>query len=153
MIQPTLTADALNQLTATIIGAAIDIHRTFGPGLFENAYLACLVHDLRNAGLELELEKALPLEYRGVRLEVAYRVDIVVARAIIVEVKALEMLARSHSRQLRTYLRLSGCRVGLLLNFGAPTMLEGIKREVNNFPPADPPSDHFASSPPSLRLP
>ena len=133
MAEP-LNADALNRLTETIIGAAITIHRTFGPGLFESAYLACLVHDLRSAGLELELQKPLPLEYRGVRLDVAYRADLIVAGSVLVEIKALDVLSRTHSRQLRTYLRLSGCPVGLLLNFGAATMLEGIARAVNDFP-------------------
>ena len=128
------TADALNSLTSIIISAAIGIHRTFGPGLLEHAYLACLCHELKSAGLEIEVQKALPLIYRGVKIDCAYRADLIVERVVLVGVKAVDNLAPFHSKQLTTYLRLGECPVGLLLNFGAPTMKEGIKRIVNGFP-------------------
>jgi len=127
-------AEKLNHITSIIIGAAIDIHRAFGPGLFENAYLACLSHDLRSAGLRIELQRPIQLLYRGVTIECAYRADLVVENVVLVEVKALETLAGIHTQQLYTYLRLGRYPVGLLLNFGAPTMRAGIKRVVNRFP-------------------
>jgi GxxExxY protein len=129
-----MTAEALNGITSTILSAAIDIHRTFGPGLFERAYLACLIHDLVSGSLRVETQKPIPLVHRGVRIDCAYRADLVVEGNVLVEVKALEALAPIHSQQLRTYLRLGDYPVGLLLNFGAPTMKAGTKRVVNQFP-------------------
>jgi GxxExxY protein len=127
-------AEALNQLTAAIIAAAIRVHRQLGPGLLENAYLACLCYELQSAGLGHELQKPLPLLYKGVKIDCAYRADLVVDGQVIVEVKALDSLLPIHSRQLLTYVRLAACTVGLLLNFGAPTMKAGIKRIVHEFP-------------------
>jgi GxxExxY protein len=124
----------LNQITAAIISAAIRVHRQLGPGLLENVYLACLCYELHAAGLGHELQKPLPLRYKGVAIECAYRVDLLVEGQVLVEVKALDSLLAIHSRQLQTYVRLAGCHVGLLLNFGAPTMKAGIKRIVNDFP-------------------
>jgi len=129
-----LTAEALNRITATILSAAIDIHRTLGPGLLESAYLACLSHELTAGGLRVERQRPLALVYRGVRIDCAYRADLVVEGSVLVEVKALEVLAPIHSRQVHTYLRLGEYPVGLLLNFGASTMKAGIKRIVNGFP-------------------
>ena len=129
-----VSAAALNQLSSTVIASAIRIHRTFGPGLLENAYLACLCHELTLVRLRLEVQKALPLIYNGVRIDCAFRPDLIVDDVLIVEVKALDTIAPVHRRQLRTYTKLADCRLGLLLNFGAPTMKEGITRVVNNFP-------------------
>jgi GxxExxY protein len=129
-----ITADSLNGLTSTIIACAIKIHRQFGPGLLESAYGPCLCHDLLKAGLGIETQKALPLLYDGLKLECAYRADIVVDHLVLIEVKALETLLPIHRRQLSTYLRLGNYRVGLLLNFGAMTMKNGIQRVVNGFP-------------------
>lgn len=128
------TAQRLNEITSTIIGAAIEIHRTLGPGLLESAYLACLVWELDAAQLGLESQKAIPLVYRGMRIECAYRADLVVEGSVLVEVKAIDSLAPVHGRQVHTYLLLGDYRVGLLLNFGAMTMKEGIRRIVNKFP-------------------
>jgi GxxExxY protein len=128
------TADALNNLTSIIISAAIGIHRTFGSGLLEHAYLACLCHELKSAGLALEVQKPISLIYRGVKIDCAYRADLIIEGVVLVEVKAIDALAPFHERQLNTYLRLTECPVGLLLNFGAPTMKAGIKRVVNGFP-------------------
>jgi GxxExxY protein len=124
----------VNQITERIIGAAIRIHRALGPGLLENAYFACLCLDLTKASVRFEPQKALPLLYDGVRIDCAYRVDLIVEELVVVEAKALDVLAPVHLRQLRTYTRLADCPVGLLLNFGAPVMKEGIKRVINGFP-------------------
>jgi GxxExxY protein len=133
MDRPT-SAKALNQITSTVIDAAIRIHREVGPGLLESAYFKCLCLELALTGLRMETQKALPLVYRDVTVPCAYRADIVVEHAVVLEVKAVDRIAPIHSRQLYTYLRVADCRVGLVLNFSAPTMLEGIKRVVNNFP-------------------
>jgi GxxExxY protein len=129
-----LAGEKLNRITSTIITVAIEIHRAFGPGLFESAYLACLCHDLRCKGLYIEVQKHIPLIYGTVTLDCAYRADVVVEDSVLVEVKALETLAGIHTQQVYTYLRLGAYPIGLLLNFGAPTMKAGIKRVVNNFP-------------------
>jgi GxxExxY protein len=131
---PAPTADTLNQITSIILSAAIGIHRALGPGLLESAYLTCLVHELVAAQLRIERQKALPLVFRGVTIECAYRADLVVEESVLIEVKGLETLAPIHSQQLYTYLRLGNYPVGLLLNFGAPTMKAGIRRMVNAFP-------------------
>ena len=131
MLQP---AEALNDITSRIIAAAIEIHRALGPGMLEGAYVACLAHELRERAMPFELQKIVPLVYKGVRLDAAYRADLIVDQAVLVEVKALDTLAPVHARQLQTYLRLTDLRVGLLLNFGAPVMKAGIKRIVNRFP-------------------
>jgi len=133
MERPT-SAEALNPLTSTIIDAAIRIHKAVGPGLLESAYFECLCFELALAGLRIETQKALPLVYRDVTVRCAYRADIVVEQTVVLEIKAVDRIAAIHSRQLYTYLRVADCRVGLVLNFSAPTMLDGIKRVVNNFP-------------------
>ena len=125
------THEPLNALTSRIIASAITIHRALGPGLLESAYLACLTCELHHEGIRFELQKPIPLLYRGVALDCAYRADLLVDRRVIVEVKAIDALAPIHSRQLYTYLRLADVRLGLVLNFGAMTMREGIKRVVN----------------------
>jgi GxxExxY protein len=134
MDRPTLSAPQLNQLTEQIIAAGVAIHRALGPGLLESAYLACLCYELAEARLRVEAQVPIPLVYRNVHLACAFRVDLIVEDAVIVEVKALELLAPIHSTQLLTYLRLYDGRVGLILNFGARSMREGIKRVVNRFP-------------------
>jgi GxxExxY protein len=131
---PAATAETLNALTSRIIEAAIDIHRVLGPGLFESAYLTCLVHDLVDANHRIQTQKAIPLRYKNVNLDCAYRADLVVEECVLVEVKAIEAFVPIHDRQLDTYLRLGNYRVGLLLNFGAETMRAGIRRRVNRFP-------------------
>jgi len=130
----TESAESLNHLTSTIIQSAIRVHQTIGPGLLESAYLGCLCFELTSAGVRIGTQKTLPLLYRGVMIDCAYRSDLIVEATVLVEVKALDSLAPIHSRQLLTYLRVARCPVGLLLNFGAPTMKEGIKRVVNGFP-------------------
>ena len=130
-----LQKDRLNTLTEKIIGAAIAVHHEIGPGLLETAYEACLAYELTDRGIFFVRQKPLPLVYRGVRMDCAYRVDLLVQNAVVVEVKSLERIGRVHEAQLRSYLRLSGCKVGLLLNFNVKWLTaEGIKRVVNNFP-------------------
>ena len=128
-------AESLNQLTSAIIGCAIKIHRVLGPGLLENAYMACLCHELAAARLRFESQKSLPLIYEGVRVDCAYRADLVVEGSVVLEVKAVDTVPPVFMRQLTTYTKMAHCQVGLLLNFGAPTMKEGIKRVLNGFPP------------------
>jgi GxxExxY protein len=113
------------------IGAAILVHRTLGPGLLESAYEACLVYELRKFGLRVEQQKPLPLVYESVKLDCGYRLDIVVEDCVIIEVKAVESLASIHSAQLLSYLKLSGCPIGLLINFHVPLLKSGIKRFIN----------------------
>ena len=134
---PHLTAERLNRITEIIIGAAIRVHRTLGPGLLESVYLACLAFELAEEGVGVETQRPIPVEYRGVRLECGFRADLIVEGAVIVEVKSLERLAPVHQAQMITYLRLSGCLVGLILNFNSSVMKDGIKRVVNIFPGAE----------------
>ncbi|MGH9557490.1 MAG: GxxExxY protein [Terriglobales bacterium] len=124
----------LNQLTREIIGAAIQVHRALGPGLLESAYEACLVYELSQRGLRVEQQKPLPVVYRAVQLECGYRLDLLVESSVIVEIKSVEELAPIHGVQLLSYLRLSGVKVGLLINFNERVLKNGIRRIVNNFP-------------------
>ena len=117
-----------------MLDAAIRIHRALGPGVLESAYLACLEYELTEDQLQIERQRAVPLVYKGVRIDCGFRADIVVECSVLIEVKAQEAIAPIHTRQLQTYLRLGRYPVGLLLNFGAPTMKAGIRRMVNGFP-------------------
>ena len=121
----------LNHLTERIIGAAIRVHRELGPGLLESAYAACLGMDLRTGGLVMESQLAMPIFYQGMRLDVGYRIDMLVEGLVVVEVKAVETLAPIHRAQVLTYLKLARCPVGLLLNFNVPVLKDGIVRVVN----------------------
>jgi GxxExxY protein len=126
--------DKLDQLTRRIIGAAIEVHKVLGPGLLESAYEACLAFELRALGYKVEEQKPLPVIYKDVKLECGYRLDLVVEDVVIVEVKAVEKLAPIHDAQLLSYLKLSGKRVGLLMNFHVRVLKDGLKRIVNEFP-------------------
>lgn len=123
----------INQLSSKIIGSAIEVHKALGPGLLESSYQKCLCHELRLRGISFEDEKQLPLVYKGEKLECGYRLDIVVDNAIIVELKSCEKLEPIYKAQLLTYLKLSGLKLGLLLNFNVPPMRDGIVRVVNEF--------------------
>jgi GxxExxY protein len=133
-MSPIASSDAINRITSVVIECAIRVHRALGPGLLESAYLSCLCLELTKAGLSIEVQKSLPLVYLGVKIDCVYRADLVVERTVIVEVKSLESLAPVHARQLLTYLRVANCPAGLILNFGARTMREGIRRILNGFP-------------------
>jgi GxxExxY protein len=122
----------LNQVTEKIIGAAIEIHKTLGPGLLESAYEECLCYELSRAGLHFQRQVDLPVLYKEVRLDCGYRLDLIVEDAVIVELKTVECLLPIHEAQLLTYLKMKNLRVGLLINFNVPVLKEGIKRMVNN---------------------
>lgn len=124
----------LNQITESIIGAAIDVHRALGPGLLESAYEACLVFELVQHSLKVEQQKPLPIVYREVKLDCGYRLDLLVEEEVIVEIKAVDSLLPIHQAQLLSYLKLSGCNVGLLINFNVQVLKNGVRRVVNNFP-------------------
>lgn len=127
------SAEELNKLTEIIIGAAIEVHRNLGPGLLESAYEACLAFELKERGLIIERQVELPLCYKEVHLDCGYRIDLLVNKAVIVEGKAINAIAPIHHAQLTSYLKLSGCRIGLLINFNVVLLKDGIKRVVNNF--------------------
>jgi GxxExxY protein len=117
-------------LTGQIIGAAIEVHRELGPGLLESAYQACLAREFSVRGLPFEQEMPLPVEYKGVRVDCGYRLDFIVANRVVVELKAVDVIHPVHEAQILTYLKLTDCRVGLLINFNVPVLKKGIKRMV-----------------------
>lgn len=123
----------LNLLTGEIIGAAIKVHKALGPGLLERTYLECLCIELELLGINFEKEKALPIKYEGLKLETAYRIDLLVEGKVIVELKAVETIKEVHKAQTLTYLKLSENEVGLLINFNVSRLKDGIKRFVNNY--------------------
>ena len=130
-----LMKDRLNALTEQIIGAAIAVHHELGPGMLETPCEACLAYELLERGFFVERQKALPLVYRGQVIDCGYRIDLLIEKLVIVEVKSIERFERVHSAQLLSYLRLSGCKVGLLINFNVKWLVQdGIKRVVNGFP-------------------
>ena len=124
----------LNRITESIIGAAIDVHRALGPGLLESAYEVCLAFEVAQRGLKVEQQKPLPVVYRQVKLDCGYRLDLLVEDSVIVEIKAIDSLAAIHQAQLLSYLKLSGCKLGLLINFNVKVLKDGIRRVVNDFP-------------------
>ena len=126
--------ERLNQITERVIGAAIAVHRALGPGLLESAYEACLLYELTQQGLKVESQKPLPVVYREVKLDCGYRLDLLVEDAIIVELKSVDRLVPIHTAQLMSYLKLSGCKVGLLIKFNETLLKNGIVRKVNDFP-------------------
>lgn len=120
----------INSLTHEIVGAAIDVHRHLGPGLLESAYRECLCHELRLRGIDFRRELNLPVRYKGITLDCGYRVDVLVANLVVVELKAIQSMTAVHEAQLLTYLRLGGWRVGLLINFNVSVLKDGIRRRV-----------------------
>lgn len=123
----------INSITSQIIGLAIKVHRLMGPGLLESVYLTCLCYELKKAGLIVEREKIVPLFYEGIKLDQSYRLDLLVQGKVIVEIKAVESITAIHKAQLLSYLKLTSCPIGLLINFNAELLKEGICRMVNNF--------------------
>ncbi len=121
---------AINEISQAIIGAAIEVHRTLGPGLLESAYEQCLSHEFSLRHIPFERQKPLHVDYKGVELECGYRLDFLVSGMVVVEVKAIEALLPIHQAQLLSYLKLGGWKLGLLINFHAPLLREGIKRVV-----------------------
>ncbi len=121
-----------NEISQLIIGCAIKVHTALGPGLLESAYEECLYYELLKEGLKVEKQKALPLIYEEIKLEVGYRLDLIVEDKVIVEIKACEGLTDVHLAQVLTYLKLSDVKLGLLINFNVTRVKDGIKRVVNN---------------------
>lgn len=123
----------LNKISEEIIGAAMQVHTTLGPGLLESAYEACLKYELEKRGLKVLSQVGLPVIYDGIKIDVGYRLDLLVEDAVIVELKAVKELIPLHNAQLLSYLKLSELQLGLLINFNVVRLKSGIKRMVNNF--------------------
>jgi len=121
----------INQLTGEIIGAAIEVHRQLGPGLLESTYEECLSYELQERNLDIERQLNLPIFYKGKELDAGFRIDLKVNGEVLIELKAVERLEKIHQAQLLTYLKLSGLRYGLLMNFNVPVMKSGIRRFIN----------------------
>ena len=121
-----------HRLSRTIVDAALDVHKILGPGLLESAYEAALERELQLRGLAVARQVPLPLNYKGVTLETAYRIDLLVDNLVVIEIKAVERLEKIHEAQLLSYLKLSSRWLGLLLNFNVPLLKQGIKRMVNS---------------------
>lgn len=123
----------INELSELVIGAAIEVHRTIGPGLLESAYGQCLCRELHLRKIPFACQLSLPVSYKGIALDCGYKVDLVVDERIVVELKAVEKILPIHEAQLLTYLRLGGWELGLLLNFNVAVLKDGIRRRVLNF--------------------
>jgi GxxExxY protein len=117
-------------LSNRVIGLMLEVHRELGPGLLESAYQVCLAHELKAAGIPFTSEVPLPVRYKGLALDCAYRMDFVVEQALIIELKSLDALLPIHEAQLLTYLKLTGLKIGLLTNFNVPLLRQGLKRLV-----------------------
>ncbi|MBN2600730.1 MAG: GxxExxY protein [Candidatus Marinimicrobia bacterium] len=121
-----------NEISKTVVNCAFKVHKSLGPGLLESAYEECLFYELKKEGLTVEKQKPLPLIYEEVKLDIGYRVDLLVNHKVIIEIKAVEALNDVHMAQILTYLKLSDCKLGLLINFNVALIKDGIKRIVNN---------------------
>jgi GxxExxY protein len=121
-----------NDISKIAIGCAIRVHKVLGPGLLESAYAECLLYELVKEGLYVEKQKPLPLIYEQVKMECGYRADIMIENKVVIEVKSVEALNEIHDAQLLTYLKLSNCKLGLLINFNVMKVTDGIKRMVRN---------------------
>lgn len=128
-----MTAGELNKITHAIIGAAIEVHRHLGPGLLESAYDECLSREMTIRGIPFERQYPLPVEYKGVRLDCGYRLDYLIAKQVVLELKAVESILSVHEAQLLTYLQLGGWQLGLLINFNVEVLKNGIIRRANGF--------------------
>ncbi len=120
-----------NEISNKVIGIAIELHRKLGPGLLESVYESALAYDLKESGLKVLQQVAMPFEYKEIKLDVGYRLDLLIENKVIVEIKSVEVLAPVHYAQLLTYLRLSNLKLGLLINFNTKLLKEGIHRIVN----------------------
>ncbi len=120
-----------NEISKIIVDCAFKVHKELGPGLLESTYEACLIYELTSAGLKVESQTVLPVRYKDIKIDCGYRLDLIVENKVIVELKAIDALNNAHSAQLLTYLKLTGCRLGLLINFNMELIKLGIKRIVN----------------------
>ncbi len=123
----------INDITQQIIGSAIEVHKTIGPGLLESAYEECLGREMKLQGLNFERQVPLPVNYKGVKLDCGYRMDFLIEKKLVLELKTVEVIRPVHEAQLLTYLKLGGWTVGLIVNFNVPVLKKGIKRIVLNF--------------------
>lgn len=130
-LRPGDEEDSENKITGEIIGAAIEVHKVLGPGLLESAYEECLCHELGIRGIAFERQVPLPMEYKGIKLDCGYRLDLIVEDHIIVELKSVNKIDPIHEAQLLTYLRLKRARLGLIINFNVAVLKNGIRRIVN----------------------
>ncbi len=126
-----ITAPRVNRITGAVISAAMKVHSHLGPGLLESAYEACLAHELRKQGIRVAQQVGLPVIYDGERIDLGYRIDLIVEDIVIVEIKSVEAINPVHQAQLLSYIRLSGRNVGLLINFHVAHLRDGIKRMVD----------------------
>ena len=121
----------LNELTGHVIGCAMKVHKNLGPGLLESAYEECLFYELNKTKLKIDRQKPMPLVYEEIKLDCGYRIDLMIENQVIVELKSVEKLNDVHFAQVLTYLKLSGCKIGLLINFNVALLKNGIKRIIN----------------------
>jgi GxxExxY protein len=126
-----ITAPRVNKITGAVISAAMKVHSHLGPGLLESAYEACLAHELRKQGMRVAQQVGLPVVYDGEKIDLGYRIDLIVEDVVVVEIKSVEAINPVHQAQLLSYIRLSGRRVGLLINFHVAHLHDGIKRMVD----------------------
>ena len=126
-----MTREEIEAVATTVIDALVKVHRELGPGLLESTYQVCLAHELRTRGIEVRCEVVLPVRYAGVEIEAGYRIDMLIAESVVIENKSVQSLAPIHEAQLLTYLKLSGHRLGFLVNWNVPLIKDGIKRMVN----------------------
>ena len=124
------TETHIDSITGQVIGCAIEVHRTLGPGLLESVYEKCLVYELAQKGLTVETQKELPVCYKDVRIDCGFRMDLLVEKIVLVEIKAVERVTAVHEAQVLTYMKLAGVKVGLLINFNEKLLKDGIKRFV-----------------------
>lgn len=122
-----------NEISKIIIGAAIEVHKQLGPGLLESSYEACLAYELKQQGLNIQTQVALPIVYKEVKLNAGYRIDLLVENKIIIELKSVDALADIHTAQLLTYLKLRNIKLGLLINFNSVRVIDGVKRIINGY--------------------
>jgi len=121
-----------NQLSSIVFNDALKVHRNLGPGLLESSYEECLFYELNKSGLFIERQKSLPLIYEDIKLDIGYRVDLLIEKKLIIELKSVDALNDIHFAQILTYLKLSNCKLGLLINFNVTLIKSGIKRVANN---------------------
>jgi len=128
-----MDSDDLDRLSKEVIGAAIEVHRVLGPGLLESAYEESLAWELTNRGVKVERQVAIPVRYKELRIEDGYRIDLLVNKELILDLKSVNSIQPVHTAQMLTYLKMTDCKLGLLLNFKVDVMRRGIKRVVNQF--------------------
>ena len=122
-----------NEISQKIIGAAIEVHKQLGPGLLESTYETCLTYELKQMGLDVKQQQALPVVYKEVKLDAGYRIDLLIENKVIVEIKSVDALADIHTAQLLTYLKLKDLKLGLLINFNSVRVVDGLKRILNGY--------------------